>query len=581
MATGVFNRRDDLIVLAFALAVRVWAALDARDAPFWRIPSLDEKAFLELAQALRAGVAPPHGAFFIAPGYAYVLAALGTVGGGLVAAKLLNLAAGAASAVLVTHLGRRTCSRPAALVAGLAWAVYPSALLQELLVSKSALATLAMLGSALAFAPSRADPPRAGRWAAGGALLGFGVLLRPEWLIACMVLFAFALLARRRGWPGAPSGRALAAAASCVALAVAVPTLQNVARTGDWVPIAYGSGSNFYIGNHAAAHGGYMPLRPDRSEPAYEETDANLLAQRDAGRALGPSAVSRFWWQRGFDWWRHRPADAMRLTLKKWALLWGPRELADGLSTRLASKWVAPLRMTYAAPSLLLPVALAGMWILRRRRDLWPQYALVAGMAAAIVPFFLFERFRLGLIAMSLPFALAAIEATWRGLRARAWRRTAVGVGLAGALACGLAVPRIPVDENALRAHLGGLFFEAKRYDEALLEFEIVRAALPDAWRVEINVANTHAARGDHAAASAAIERALVRLHAEAERTGMPSTEELAYCHELAGELARVLGRRDDASRHFIAALSFAAPANRARVQARLEALQLPVPAHP
>ena len=561
-------------MLAFALTIRVWAALDARDAPFWRIPSLDEKAFLELAQAMRAGIAPPHGAFFIAPGYAYVLTAIGAAGGGLLAAKLLNLAAGAASAVLVMHLARCTASRRAALAAGLAWAAYSSALLQELLISKSALATLAMLGSAVAFAPSRADPPRAMRWAAGGALLGFGVLLRPEWMIACAVLFASALLARRRGWPGAPPWRALAAAAAPIALVVAVPTSQNFARTGDWVPIAYGSGSNFYIGNHAGAHGGYVPLRPDRSEPAYEETDANLLAQRDAGRTLGPSAVSRFWWRRGFEWWQRRPVDALRLTAKKWALLWGPRELADGLSTRLAARWIAPLGITSAAPSLLLPAALDGLWILRRRRDLWPHFALVAGMQAAIVPFFLFERFRLSLVAMSVPFAAAAVEAVWRGLRARAWRRTGIGVGLTGALACGLAVPRIPVDENALRAHLGGLFFEAKRYDEALREFEIVRAALPDAWRVEINVANTHAARGDHAAAAAAIERALVRLHAEAEHTGIPSTEELAYCHELAGELARVLGRREDASHHFTAALSFAAPPDRARIQARLEALR-------
>jgi hypothetical protein len=566
-------RHLEIAVFAVAIALRAWAAVDARDAPFWAIPSLDEKVFLELAHAIRAGIAPPHGAYFVAPGYAYFLAALEVAGGGLVAAKLLHLLLGAISAAMVTHLTLRVAPPAFAFGTGLLWAIYPTALLQDLLISKSGLATLALLGATAAWLPAAEASTSVRRWIAGGLCFGAGTLLRPEWMATGVIALAAAIVARRRRWPGAPPPGALLAAGACVTLAIAVPTLQNAARARDFVLIAYGSGPNFYIGNHAAAHGGYAPLRPDRSEPAFEETDAVLLAERDAGRALSPSAVSRFWWRRAGAWWREHPLAGLRVTAKKWALLWGPRELADGLSARLASEWIGLLRVERLIPALVLPAALAGLWVTRRRRDLWLLHALIAGMQVAIVPFFLFERFRLPMVALCLPFTAAACRVAGQGWRTRR-RRTLAGIAVTSALAAALALPRIPQDEMSLRAHLGALFFEAHRYHDALREFETVRHARPQAWRIDINVANTHAALGDHAAALQAAEHALARLHEEAAQSGLASTEELAYCHELAGELARVRGAFHDARRHFGAALQFAAPKDRPRLQARLDALQ-------
>src|SRR5262249_10880557 len=150
---------------------------------------------------------------------------------------------------------------------------------------------------------------------------------------------------------------------------------------------------------------------------------------------------------------------------------------------------------------------------------------------------FLFERFRLHFIALSVPFAAAAIERAWLALRAGAWRTVLAGVATALAFAIGTGFFRVERDENVLRVNIGEMFFQQGRYDEARREYDAVRAGSPDAWRVGIDIANTEAARGRTQEALAALDDVLRHLHAEADRTGSPSVEELRYCHELAGDL--------------------------------------------
>jgi tetratricopeptide (TPR) repeat protein len=135
-----------------------------------------------------------------------------------------------------------------------------------------------------------------------------------------------------------------------------------------------------------------------------------------------------------------------------------------------------------------------------------------------------------------------------------------------------LGLARPPRDETVLRVNLGEMLFQAGRYDEALVELEAVRAASPDAWRVDINIANAQAAAGRTAAALAALERVLPRLEDEARRTGLPSDEEIAWCRELAGDLEMERGRAAAAAAHYSEALAYAAPEARGALAAKLEA---------
>jgi tetratricopeptide (TPR) repeat protein len=135
-------------------------------------------------------------------------------------------------------------------------------------------------------------------------------------------------------------------------------------------------------------------------------------------------------------------------------------------------------------------------------------------------------------------------------------------------------------DENVLRVNIGDLFFQAGRYDEAMQEFEGVQAASPGAWRVGINIANVETARGRTGPALRALEPVIARLHAEADRTGQPSVDELLYCHELAGDLLHDTGAPAFAAAHYRAALAYAPPTAVPGLRAKLSACEpQPVPA--
>ena len=352
--------RARIALLAVALAavlVRVWVALDAGDAPFWTVPIVDEIAYMQMSERVVLGQDPPHGAYYMTPGYAWFLAALVAMGAQLPAVKSVQLALGVLNAVLVFALARRFFDTRVGVVAGLLWAVAPTVLLHEILILKPTLTVfLALLALWLVAREG------AGRlaWGVAGLLLGAAATVRGEMLVVGLALVVGALLAARRGIRLAPAGGAAPLVGLVAILAVvAVPTAQNHARGGGLVVIAYSGGPNFYIGNHERADGSYLPLRPGRSDAMVEEDDAVRLAREQSPFALDAAGVSRFWWRQGLDWWAREPADAFVLTVKKAVLLWGAWEGNDVHSLPIAGRWITALQNPLVRPWLIFPLALA------------------------------------------------------------------------------------------------------------------------------------------------------------------------------------------------------------------------------
>ncbi len=592
---GFSKRSDPWILGAVAVAVRVWSLLDARHAPFWQVPLVDELAYLQTAQGILHHEALPLGAYYAAPGYAWILAAVMGAGLDPLVLKFVQAAVGVLNAWMVYRLATRWFSRREGLVAGLLWAVYPSALFHELLLLKPTFAVAFTLGALLLLSGgSFARRP----WiiaTGAGVLLGGATLLRGETLLVGLVLAA--ALARREwrvrpvprpeGTPPSPAEdppgparwrRRLALLAPAVALlvgqgaVVAVPTAMNLARGGGFVVLAYSGGVGFYMGNHPGADGSYLPLIPDRSDARVEERDAVELARRRTGRRLDAAGVSRFWWKEGLHFWRDDPAGALRLSGRKLALLWGPTEIADVLSRRLAARWVRPLRNRVVGAALVLPLALVGLWRTRRHGPAWPARAYLLGSQVALVPFFLFERFRLPMVAAAgVPLAAAALVEGWDVLKARRYPVLALQLVVVVALGWTLSQVRLDRDEVVLRVNLGSMFLESGHYEEALREFQAVQREQPAAWRVEMNIAATYAAMGRDEQALRSLRSVLRKLYAEGKRTGHPVIADIVQCHELSGDLLARQGRLEQARDQYSAALKWRP--NHRRIQAKLRSL--------
>ena len=551
-----------IAVLALATLVRVWVAVDAQDAPFWNAPVVDEIAYMQMSERMVLGDPPPHGAYYMTPGYAWFLAALIGLGGQLATVKFVQLALGVLNVGLIFALARRFFDARVAIVAAAIWALAPVVLLHEVLILKPTLTVSLALAGLWAISSEGWR-----RWTLGGLAFGAAAVVRGEMLFVGLALVAVALWNGR----GSVAWRAPALGLLAMVVVVTIPTAQNVARGGGFAVIAFSGGPNFYIGNHADADGSYLPLRPGRSDATVEADDAVQLAREASSRALDAAAVSRHWFGEGLRWWGEDPAGAFGLTLKKAVLLLGAWEGNDVHSLSISGRWIVLLNNPVLRSGVIFPLALAGLIFLRPRRRFAPLIVFLVASWLSLIPFFVFERFRIPMLAVATILAAAVLVMAFD--RWRAGARAPVAAAALGTVALGLllAMPRVERDEAVLHVNVGSMLLQQGRYAEALEEFDVVRRLSPSAKRVEINRASALRQLGRNDEALAALRTAIEALYTEARATGRPPMEELGYCHETAGDLEAEAGRPRAAARHYQAILRLVP--NHRRVQQKLDGL--------
>ncbi len=274
-------RRPLALTLALTLATRAALVAATREPPRW-----DGFFYARFAEAIAQGAGYAERAAdgsarptaFYPVGYPAALAlALRAVGDATVAAALVNLLAALAAATAVVLVAARADGERAATRAGLAYALYPGAVLWcGAAMTETLHGALLALALAALCAPQRPRHRAVGRFAAGLAL-GAATLVRPQSLL----LLPLAGLAARSA-----RGRlaALALAALGAAAVVAPWTARNCAQLDACALVSTNGGSNLLIGTFPDARGGYR-----RPAPADGCADVRGEVQRD--RCM--SAVAR------------------------------------------------------------------------------------------------------------------------------------------------------------------------------------------------------------------------------------------------------------------------------------------------
>lgn len=510
------NNLPPLLLFLAALALRLGYLWEYADSPFFASPVVDAYTYSQQARLIAAGhwfdYTPDP--FWQPPFYPWFLGALCrlTGEGFALAARLVQALGGALACVLVYRLGCRLLNPGAGLLAGGCLAAYGPAIAFDGELLPASLATLSFPALLLATLWA-GESPGARRWFAVGLLLGLAALNVATLLVLGPVLAWWCW--RRSSEIGAPSAmrcaRLGALAGGCL-LVIAPVTLRNYGVRPELVLISWNDGVNFYLGNNPD-YPKTLQIRPGQ---AWLE-----LMARPAQAGLAPGAQSsRYFLGEALGFIAAHPLDWAWLLAGKAALFWRGDEVGRNQDlyylrhySHLLSLllWKAGLAFPFG---LVAPLALIGL--LRLLPASGAPRLLLAGVlayAAAVILFFVADRYRLPLVPGLL--LLAAWGAT--GLASQRRQRTWPFAALAGVplllLWCNLGVGSMDMDGGA-EAHynLGTALVEQRRLAEGIRELQQAAALAPDDADILFSLGTAYAWAGNQGEAATALARGAQRF---------------------------------------------------------------------
>ena len=537
-----------IIIAGVAFLLRLVHVLQLQhNDPLFLLPQMDALYHHEWAQAIAAGREFIADAFFRAPLYPYFLGLLyklfgasqlavkvvqsfiGSVGCGLVyllARQLLKPQAASSKPQAGTKSGPhpslftlRSSSVP--VVAGFVMAAYPLAVWYDSqLLLEGLLTFLVVLGFVLLLRSRDTDR----QWWLPGIVFGLAAITRPNVLAFVALLPVWLLVersrTRRTGLTRQMGVARLLWVWGAAALVILPVTIRNYVVSRQFVPIAWQAGSNFVMGNNPASDGVTALIPGTRPNWWGGYDDAIRLAESAMGRPLKGAEVDRYWMSRGIEFWRKQPGKALGLFFRKTFLWFAGYEVSNENNMYLVKRYsfinylLFDSRFLKFPFGVLLPLALAGVWLLRREwRRLLPLYLFVVAYSLSFIVFFVTSRFRVPLVPI-----LAILAATGlMGLMGRMGHVSGRGLALAIAVGSFLlfnadlvrAVRPTNTEDSHFAAALG--LREQGRQSEALAE---VRRALESdsATNVLKLEATLLTGMGSFAGAESAA-RAAVRLH--------------------------------------------------------------------
>jgi tetratricopeptide (TPR) repeat protein len=369
-------------LLALTVLGRLIYFLEILGSPYGNDLILDSKYHHEWAVRLAAGDWKIHEPFFRAPLYPYLMGVLYALSGNSQSAvKLFQIAVSAATGYVLYRLAAVLIGRRGGLVTLFLFAVYGMFhyFANELLLESWLLFPLTL---ALYLFYRARESGRATAYAASGLVFGLASITRPNVLLVaaafCPVLFLE--LARAQGARTALHRTTIFGLA--VLMPILPVTAANYFGGGDRVLIASQGGVNFYIGNNPESDGASAVVPGTRLTWQGGYDDQMRLAREALGNPRAkPSAVSDYWYGRGRAFLREQPRAAAALYLKKVYLLFNGYEIGNNRVPRFVARYSRVFRFASLSFWPVFPLTIAGCFLLARRPL---YHALLIGFLAVL-----------------------------------------------------------------------------------------------------------------------------------------------------------------------------------------------------
>jgi len=339
--------------------------------------------------------------FYQDPLYAYLIAAADRAGGDAIDAMLtVQLAAGILTIFLIWSLTRAFFGDAVAAVAGAVAVLSAPLLFYELLVLRDPL--IAGAGVLILWLFEQARRRGSGWSALLGVAIGAACVLKSTFILLGVALGGWMVYRALHGRDRAMALRAAGCLAGC-ALAIAPVMARNVAVHVPALSLASSGPLTFVSANARGA-------TPDVGFGIDAQSLAAFLGSTDGGwgAALQAALAAR------------GPLDYLALVWRKWDRAWHWFEIPNNENFYYARQHVPMLAVLPVTFAIVGPLAAIGLVLaLRRRREVWPLFVLVAVTLTPLLVFYVLGRFRVAFMAALIPFAAYAAVAIGQAARAR------------------------------------------------------------------------------------------------------------------------------------------------------------------
>jgi 4-amino-4-deoxy-L-arabinose transferase-like glycosyltransferase len=348
-----------------------------------------------------------HAGAFKAPGYpAWVGLWYTLLGHHPVAVRLVQIPLGALTIGLTWLLAKRLFGSKAAAVAAFLVALYPLAWQYEQLLYPESLATPLTLAALILIFTGIPTPRRA---MALGLVVGISLLIRPSGeflLLGALVAWIVAI-----GWR---RGLGLTVIAAVAAVLVVAPwTVRNAVVMHGFVPISMQDAALYGTFNSQSAHDPIWPY-------AWRDDPPSVADLFDPRNPLSDVELRSRLIHRGLSYISAHPSSLPKAFFwnglsRLWDIRRRSRSLAE-VPFEGRSRLVTNLGLD--AYAVLLPLALIGLWRLRRNRTLVLGVLAIALGASVVFTVDSGTRYRATLEPLIAVLACAGVMGTTRGARA-------------------------------------------------------------------------------------------------------------------------------------------------------------------
>ncbi len=416
------GRRFHIALLAIllggsALRLAYLLAQPASD-PYFAQPAFDGAYYVDWARAIAAGRPGPEGAFYLAPLYPYLLAALiKLTDGGFGLLYLLQQLLGVGAAAVLALACRRAVGDFAALAAAALFLLYHPVIFFAARPLGEPLALFLLIGSiGAAIRRSTASG------AVAGLLGGLAAAARPNLLLVPLAWTAGEGMGGR--WKRA------SLIALCTALVVLPLTVRNFVVSGHAVLISSNGGITAYHGNGPGARGIFTLPQGFSGEVGRQRQEATLQARIRSGEDLDAVEADGWWGRQAVRERLASPAGSLVLLIKRCMLTLDNHEHGLDSAPSLDDNPWRPL--AFVPFALLAGLAAAGLSAKGfKGSGGWQLWAALAACAAVPVLFYVSSRYRLpfaALLAVPAGCGLAGILGfDGPAPRGKRWSAAAVG----------------------------------------------------------------------------------------------------------------------------------------------------------